>query len=131
MSEDTARAEGIAILLWAAGPDAPQLLATPFAHAAAAAAMDLKVEVYFSGRSVELLVPGVAQRLRASAHSSGTILDGLRQAVEQGAVLLVCSEALAIAGIAREGLIEECGGWGGTVQFVARVADARWGTLVF
>ena len=39
MSEALHRAEGIAILLWASEPDAPQRLATPFFHAAAAAAM--------------------------------------------------------------------------------------------
>ena len=50
---------GLAILLWAADPDEPARLATPFAHAAAAAAMDLQVEVYFSARSVLLLRPGV------------------------------------------------------------------------
>jgi len=123
-------ADGIAILLWAADPDAPHRLATPFFHAAAAAAMDLPVEIYFTARSVRLLVPGVAETLRASGHPK-TILDALREAVSHGAVLLACSDALAANGIDGERLIPECMRRGGAVQFMARAADLRWRTLVF
>ena len=45
-------AEGIAILLWATHLAQPEKLATPFFHAAAAAAMDVPVEVYFTAASV-------------------------------------------------------------------------------
>lgn len=123
-------AEGIAILLWAADPDEPHLLATPFFHAAAAAAMELPVEIYFSARSVRLLVPGVADLLRASAHQK-TILDAMREAVAHGAVLLACSDAMAAHGVAAANLIPECRARGGAVQFMARAADLRWRTLVF
>jgi uncharacterized protein len=123
-------AEGIAILLWAAEPEAPHRLATPFFHAAAAAAMDLQVEIYFTARSVHLLVPGVADALRASAHPK-TIGDAMREAVAHGAVLLACSDALAAQGLAGTTLIAECTGRGGAVQFMARAADPRWQTLVF
>jgi uncharacterized protein len=58
-------ADGVAILLWSCDPDRPALLATPFVQAAAAAALELPVEVYFTARSVRLLVPGVAASLRA------------------------------------------------------------------
>ncbi|MCO5115047.1 MAG: hypothetical protein H6927_13105 [Burkholderiaceae bacterium] len=36
---------GVAILLWAADASVPERLATPFFHAAAAAAMDVPVEI--------------------------------------------------------------------------------------
>jgi len=124
-------AEGIAILLWAADPDAPHRLATPFFHAAAAAAMDLPVEIYFTARSVRLLVPGVAESLRASERHGKTVLDALREAVAHGARLLACSDALDAAGIDAATLIPECHGRGGAVQFMARAADLRWRTLVF
>ena len=39
-------AAGIAILLWSADPGCPERLATPFFHAAAAAATDMPVEIY-------------------------------------------------------------------------------------
>lgn len=124
-------AEGIAILLWAADPDAPQRLATPFFHAAAAAAMDLPVEIYFTARSVRLLVPGVAASLRASERHDKTVLDAMREAVAHGARLLACSDALDANGIDAATLIPECHGRGGAVQFMVRAVDLRWRTLVF
>jgi uncharacterized protein len=124
-------ADGIAILLWAADPAEPHRLATPFFHAAAAAAMDLPVEVYFTARSVQLLVPGVAAGLRASPLHPKTILDALREAVSHGAVLLACTDALHANAIDPADLIPECSGRGGAVQFMARAADLRWRTLVY
>lgn len=124
-------AAGVAILLWAADPEAPQRLATPFFHAAAAAAMEIPVEIYFSAASVRLLVPGVAASLRASERFEKTVYDAMREAVDHGAVLLACSDALKAHGIAADGLIPECTRHGGAVQFMARAADLRWRALVF
>lgn len=123
-------AAGLAILLWASEPEAPHRLATPFFHAAAAAAMELPVEIYFTAGSVRLLVPGVAAALHPSAHPK-TVLDSMREAVDHGAVLLACSDALAAHGIDAATLIPECSGRGGAVQFAARAMDLRWRTLVF
>lgn len=124
-------ASGVAILLWAADPDAPHRLATPFFHAAAAAALELPVEVYFSARSVRLLAPGVAAGLRASARHDKTILDSMREAHALGARFLACTDALAAQGLERASLIPECDGHGGAVQFMARCGDLRWRALVF
>lgn len=123
-------AEGLAILLWASEPEAPHRLMTPFFHAAAAAAFDLPVEIYFTARSVRLLQPGVATGLRASAHGK-TVYDGLREAVAHGAVLYACGDALQAEGLAATALIPECTRRGGAVQFMARACDLRWRTLVF
>lgn len=131
MSFDADSVAGVALLLWAAEPESPQRLATPFFHAAAAAAMDLPVEIYFSARSVQLLVPGVADALRASDRFDKSIGDALREAVSHGAVLLACSDALHAQGIAPEHLIPECTRRGGAVQFMARACDPRWRALVF
>jgi uncharacterized protein len=122
---------GIAILLWSAEPEAAHRLATPFFHAAAAAAMDVPVEIYFSARSVLLLKPGLAETLRASERHDKTVLDSMREAVAHGAVLLACTDALHAQGMARDALIPECAGHGGAVQFMARVCDPAWRTLVF
>lgn len=122
--------EGVAILLWASSPEVPERLATPFFHAAAAAAMDVPVELYFSAASVRLLQPGVAAGLRASPLVDKTIADNIREAVELGARLLACSDALHAQGLSAAELqpgIER----GGAVQFMARALDARWRTLVF
>jgi hypothetical protein len=122
---------GVAIQLWSADADKPHLLATPFLHAATAAAMDATVEMYFTARSVRLLVPGAAQVLRVSEHSDQSILDLMREAVAQGARLLACADALHAAGIDTQSLIPECAGRGGSVQFMARVLDPRRRALVF
>lgn len=122
---------GVAILLWACEPDAPHRLATPFFHAAAAAAMDVPVEIYFSARSVLLLKPGVVEALRPNPQHAKTVLDSLREAVEHGAVLLACTDALAAQGLGHDELIAECTRRGGAVQFMARACDPHWRTLVF
>lgn len=124
-------AEGIAILLWACEPESPQRLATPFFHAAAAGAMEIPVEMYFTARSVHLLVPGVAERLRASERFEKTVLDAMREAVSFGARLYACTDALHAQGLDPKQLIPECAGHGGAVQFMARAASLRWRTLVF
>jgi len=123
-------AAGLAILLWASEPEAPHRLATPFFHAAAAAAMDLPVEIYFTARSVLLLRPGVAAALRASDHPK-TVHDAMQEAVEHGAVLFACTDALAAHGLEATPLIAECTRRGGAVQFMGRACDLRWRTLVF
>lgn len=128
---EPAAVTGLAILLWAAEPEAPQRLVTPFFHAAAAAAMDLQVEIYFTARSVLLLQPGVAAGLRASERVDKTVYQAMQEAVAHGARLLACTDALHAQGLSRAGLIPECGGHGGAVQFMARVADPAWRSLVF
>jgi predicted peroxiredoxin len=125
------QADGIAILLWACEPEAPHRLVTPFFHAAAAAAMEVPVEMYFTAASVRLLVPGVAETLRASAQHDKTVLDAMREAVEHGAVFYACTDALHAQGVDPGWLIPECTRRGGAVQFMARAADLRWRTLVF
>ena len=122
---------GIAILLWAIETEAPHRLVTPFLHAAAAAAMDMPVALYFTARSVHLLVPGVAQGLKASALTERTVYDAMREAAGHGAVFYACTEALRAQGLSGQPLIAECAGHGGAVQFMARAADPAWRTLVF
>jgi len=124
-------ADGLALLLWQTDPAVPGKLATPFFHAAAAAAMEVPVEIYFTATSVKLLLPGVAEGLRASERFDKTILDALREAHAHGAKLLVCTDALRALGLDGRPLIPECAGFGGAVQFMARALDLRWRTLVF
>ena len=121
---------GVAILLWACEPDGPHRLASPFQHAAAAAAMKLPVEIHFTARSV-LLQPGVAENLRPSPYQPTTVLELLRSVVEQGAVLLACAESLQAHGMNARHLIPECSRRGGAMQFMGRVCDPDWRTLVF
>ena len=121
---------GVAILLWAADASAPERLATPFFHAAAAAAMEVPVELYFTAASVHLLLPGVAAGLRASERVEKTIADNIREAQDMGARLFACSDALHAQGIEPDQLMPGVQR-GGAVQFMARAIDRDWRTLIF
>lgn len=121
----------LAILLWAAGPDVPHLCATPFFHAAAAAAMDVEVEIHFSSKSVLLLVDGVAAKLYAGLDREMSIYQHMQQATRFGAKLYACSDALAAQGMERVTLIPEFAGIAGAAAFMGRALDTEWATLVF
>jgi predicted peroxiredoxin len=123
--------KGVAILLWASSDQTPQLLATPFFMAATAAAMDAQVEIYFSARSVRLLLPGVAAALRASELAPQTIFDHMLQAHKFGACFFACSDALRAHGIENAPLIEQCSGHSGATSYMARVLDSNWRVLTF
>jgi uncharacterized protein len=121
----------LAILLWAASPDQMQLCATPFFHAAAAAAMDVDVEMHFSAKSVLLLVPGVASALYAGVDRSASIYQHMQQAATFGARFYACSDAIAAHAVDRSRLVPEVTGFAGASAFIARALDAEWSTLVF
>ena len=122
---------GLAILLWATDPDDPARCATPFFHAAAAAAMDLEVELYFASRSVRLLLPGVAEGLRTTEQGGETVAHFMREAHRMGARFLACSSAMQAFTEAGAALIPEVDGHAGAGSFVARAIDPEWATLVF
>ncbi len=122
---------GVAIMLWATDPDEPHRLVTPFLSASVAAAMDMPVEMYFTARSVRLLVPGVAQALKASRSATRDVYAVMQEAAEHGVRFFACSEALNALGLAGQALIPECAGRGGVVQFMERAARPDWRTLVF
>lgn len=122
---------GVAMLLWACDPVEQHRLAIPFLHAAAAASMNRPVEIYFSARSVLLLQPGIADNLRPSAFHADSVLDAMRDAVGHGAVLVACNDALQAHGMNPKNLIPECSRRGSPVEFMDRVCDPGWRTLVF
>ena len=122
---------GLAILLWATDPEQPERCATPFFHAATAAAMDLHVEIYFSSRSVQLLQLGVAEKLRTIEQGGQTIAHFMHEAHRAGVRFLACSSS--VQGLLPYGckLITEVDGFAGAGTFVARTIDPAWATLVF
>lgn len=121
----------LAILLWATDPDAPDRCATPFFHAAAAGAMDVEVEIYFSARSVLLLADDRAMRIFAGQQTAVSIGQHMRQAREHGARFLACPDALAAQGLNAEVVRDRVDGFAGAAAFMARALDAEWATLVY
>jgi predicted peroxiredoxin len=121
----------LAILLWSATPDRPELLAAPFVYAAAAAALDAEVEIHFGGRAVRLLVDGEAAKLRAPDRGAETIDVFMRRAADGGARLIACSAALADHVARGEAMIAQYSGAAGAAAFAQRALDPEWRTLVF
>ncbi len=127
----SAHRKKLAILLWSATPDRPQLCATPFVHAAAAAAFDCEVEIHFAGPTVRLLVAGVADGLRPWPGVETSIYQMLRQATNLGVSLRACTMAMGALVGGDEALIPEFGGSIAASAFVDRALDPEWATLVF
>lgn len=127
--------ERLAILVWAADPEHPQLCATPFYFASAAAAMDVEVEMYFTARSVRLLATGVAETLFAEgASESGAprrVADFLIDAARFGARFYACPTAMRAHGVTPEALRPEVSGQAGAAAFLARTLATDWKTLSF
>ena len=123
-------AEKLALLVWAATPERPELCVTPLVHALAARALDAEVEIHFAGPAVRWLVAGVADHQFATPAREKSLGDFLREVSAEGVRLLACSMARAAWVGADETLIPEAGAAGATA-FAARALDPAWRTLVF
>lgn len=121
----------LAILLWAAAPDRPELCATPFVHAAAAAALDCRVEMHFAGPSVRLLVTSVPDALRPWPGMDTSVYQMMRQAANLGVEFRACAMAMDALVGKEEALIPEYSGTSAAGAFVARTLDPDWATLVY
>ncbi len=121
----------LAILLWAADPAQPHLCATPFFHAAAAAAMDAEVEIYFTSRSVQLLAKGVAASLYTGPLKRETVYAFMQRAAEHGAKFYACSHAMEEYAVTKENFIPEVTGVAGAVVYMARCMDDAWVAITY
>ena len=127
----TEQRKKLAILLWSATPERPQLCATPFVHAAAAAAFDCEVEIHFAGPTVRLLVTGVAESLRPWPADDTSIYSMMRQAANLDVSFRACAMAMGALVGRDEALIPEYTGTAAASAFVDRALDPEWATLVF
>ena len=130
MNTDTAQKK-LAILLWAATPERPELCASPFYYAAVAAALDCEVEVHFSGAATRLLVDGVPQALFPTDDLSKPIYSFMREAAEMGVRFLGCAVALKSHTREGENHVPEFSGTASATDFVLRTLDPQWAHLVF
>lgn len=121
----------LALLMWSASAERPELCVTPLIHALAARALDCEVEIHFAGPAVRLLVADVADALYATPQREKSIGDFLREVAAENVRLLNCSMAKAAWVTENETLIPECSGAAGATAFVARTLDPQWRTLVF
>jgi predicted peroxiredoxin len=121
----------LAILMWAANEDRPDLCATPFIQAMAACALDCEVEIHFSGRATRLLVAGVAERLYPTAGGTKSIYGFMKEAAYLGADFIACGMALGSHTQPGEQFVPEYSGNATATDFTLRALDPDWATLIF
>ncbi|HEU0201159.1 MAG TPA: DsrE family protein [Burkholderiaceae bacterium] len=126
-------ARRIVIVLWSCGPDradGARLAAAPLVYAQAARALELDVEVHFTGTTVRWLFEGVAADAFTDRALSKTVLDYLRETHAAGATLYACAMAL---GEHRHGetLIAEVAGVAGATTVIDHTTQDGTRTLVF
>ena len=120
----------LAILIWAATPDRPDLIVTPLVHALAARALDAEVELHFAGPAVRWLVEGMAGSAHATPGREKSVADFFRELLAEGVAFFACGMARAAWVGENEHLIGEARAAGATA-FVARSLDPGWRTLVY
>ena len=121
----------LAILLWSATEDRPELCAAPFIYAMAATALDCRVEIHFTGRATRLLLAGVAEQLYPTADGTKSIYVFMKEASYMGADFIACGMALGSHTRPGDVFIPEYSGNASATEFVLRTLDPEWATLVF
>ncbi len=109
------------------GVDMPERSATPFYLAAAAAAMDISVGIYFTMNGPTLLERGVPEKLIVPKKGGGgaPLRHFIDQALDLGVKLYVCQPSLDLHGLTLQDLIEGVEMIGGAAfNFMALEADA-------
>ncbi|GBE11079.1 DsrE/DsrF-like family protein [bacterium BMS3Bbin12] len=79
-------------------PTSGSELGAPFFQATVAAAMEYEVEVVLTGRSGELAVKGVAEKLHVQEGSPKSVYDFIKDAHEAGVKFKVCTPTLDLWG---------------------------------
>ncbi|MDX1335543.1 MAG: DsrE family protein [Gammaproteobacteria bacterium] len=91
-------AKKLLIILVNSNPDNPEALGAPFFQATVAAAMDYDVEILMTGRAGELAKKGIAQTIKIQESSVHTVYDFIKDAVDAGVILKVCTPTIEIWG---------------------------------
>jgi uncharacterized protein len=121
----------LVMMLLTIDPDQPHLCGTPFFQAAAAAAMDMEVEIYFASKASKLLVEGVADRIYPSDNRTKSVYEFMKDAAKLGVRFYACGGAMDAFNATREKLIPECTGVAGASAYVERVMDDDWKSISY
>ena len=124
-------ADKLVIMLLTISPDAPHLCGTPFFQAAAAAAMDVEVEIYFASQATRLLVKGVAERIHPADNKAKSVYAFMQDAAGLGVKFFACGGALDAYLITPAIMIPECTGIAGGATYICRVMDDEWRSISY
>ncbi|WP_306397601.1 hypothetical protein [Telluria beijingensis] len=122
---------GLVILVWSCDLTRPELLATPFMTAQAAAALDMRVKMLFSSQSVQWLLAQNSGLLTGFGEERWPISRHLDASAELGIEIRACTQALHASGMDRSTLAPQCAGVEGMVSFVEQGSAPGWRMLVF
>ncbi|GBL46420.1 hypothetical protein SFMTTN_2234 [Sulfuriferula multivorans] len=121
----------LVMMLLTISPDQPHLCGTPFFQAAAAAAMDAEVEIYFASSATRLLVRGIADGIHPSDNKAKSVYGFMQDAAQLGVKFFACGGALEAYAITSELLIPECTGIAGAAAYICRVMDDDWKSIAY
>jgi predicted peroxiredoxin len=124
-------AEKLVMMLLTIDPENPHLCGTPFFQAAAAAAMDIEVEIYFASRATRLLVKGVAAKIFPSDNKAKSVYGFMQDAADLGVRFYACGGAMDAYAITREIMIPEVTGVAGGAAYMSRVLDDEWKSISY
>ena len=119
------------VQLWQANVDQPQLAATPFFFASAAAAMDMEVEVHILGASVEMFVKNNEGRHQTIPPMNRRLSDFIDDAIRTGVKFYPCSTAMRDRNLQLCDLIEGVGEIIGMVTMLDRATQDNTTVLTF
>jgi predicted peroxiredoxin len=119
------------IQLWQSSLDSPQLAATPFFFASAAAAMDMEVEVHMLGASVEMFVANNDRRHQTIPPMNRRLSDFIDDAIRTGVKFHPCSTAMRDRNLQLADLIEGVGEIVGMVAMLDKATQDDTTVLTF
>lgn len=122
---------GLAIMVWSCDLDRPELLATPFMTAQAAAALDMPVKMLFTNQAVAWLLREHGARLTGFGPERWPVARHLAASAELGIEIRACTQALHASGATPADLAPHCAGVEGMVAFVEQGSAPGWRMVVF
>lgn len=125
------QARGLAIMVWSCDLTRPELLATPFMMAQAAAALDMRVKMLFSSQSVQWLLAKNGDLLTGFGEEQWPIVRHLEASADLGIDIRACTQALHASGGDSTMLAAQCAGVEGMVAFVEQGSAPGWRMQVF
>lgn len=121
-------ADKLLIIMVNADPEAPSAVSSPLFQATVAAAMEYDVEVVLTGRSGELAIKGVADRITAPGGKRQTVYQLIQEAHQAGVRFKVCATTLSEWG---DNLIPEIEETVGGAYIVSEAMDDCTVTLTY
>ncbi len=121
-------ADKLMIIMVNTDPSNGSELGAPFFQATVAAAMDFEVEVILTGRSGELAIKGVAEKLFVKEGSPKSVYEFMKDAHEAGVKFKVCTPTLELWG---EDLIPEIEETIGGAYVIEQAMDEDVVTLTY